>query len=139
MPAISQAAATGREYRAIVPIEGYVHKFRLEAREEAAARALAIESATPTVSLGALLGKFVLITLALAGIGAAGVLLATPANAKDVELLECLLRSDARTLSTASERSLRSFAPRLRKYNSAYTFPPWRLDRTPRWGRCLDI
>jgi sulfate/thiosulfate-binding protein len=87
MSAISQATATGREYRAIVPIDGYVHKFRLEAREEAAASVLATESATPTVSLGALLGKFVLITLALVGVAAAGVLFTTPANAKDVELL----------------------------------------------------
>jgi rhodanese-related sulfurtransferase len=51
------------EYRAIVP--GYVHKFRLEAREDAAARVAELTSATPTVSLGALLGKFALVTLVL--------------------------------------------------------------------------
>ena len=63
-------SALPREYRAIVPIEGYVHKFRLEAREEAVVRVLTTEPA-PTVNLGALLGKFVLVVLALAGIGAA--------------------------------------------------------------------
>jgi hypothetical protein len=68
MSAIPQAA-TRREYRAIVPIEGYVHKFRLEAREEAAARVL--ETTTPTVSLGALLGKFVLVALVLVAFAAA--------------------------------------------------------------------
>ena len=62
-------SALPREYRAIVPIEGYVHKFRLEAREEAVARVLTTEPAH--VNLGALLGKFVLVVLALAGIGAA--------------------------------------------------------------------
>lgn len=60
------------QHRATVPIEGYVHKFRLEAREEAAARFLEPESATAAVSLRALLGKFVLLALALVGIGAAG-------------------------------------------------------------------
>lgn len=60
------------QHRATVPIEGYVHKFRLEAREEAAASLLELESSSAPVSLGALLGKFVLVTLALACIGAAG-------------------------------------------------------------------
>lgn len=72
MPSFPPAAATTRGYRAIVPIEGYVHKFRLEAREEAAARDLQPEVTGPTVSLGPLLGKFVFIVLALAGIAAAG-------------------------------------------------------------------
>lgn len=57
-----------REYRAIVPVEGYVHKFRLEAGEEASAPELTAR----TVHLGALLGKFALVALALAGIAAAG-------------------------------------------------------------------
>ena len=65
------AAPTG-EYRAIVPMEGYVHKFRLEAREEAAARDLHAEAGAPTVSMGPLLGKLALFALALAGIAAAG-------------------------------------------------------------------
>jgi hypothetical protein len=60
------------EYRTIVPIEGYVHKFRLEAREERIARALEPALAAPTMQLGALLGKFVLVALALIGIGAVG-------------------------------------------------------------------
>lgn len=69
MPASTQ---TTREYRAIVPMEGYVHKFRLEALEEAVARAPQPELSTPTVSLGPLLAKFALVALTLAGIGAAG-------------------------------------------------------------------
>lgn len=69
MPASTQAP---REYRAIVPMEGYVHKFRLEALEEAVTRTPQLEVSTPTVSLGPLLAKFALTALALAGIGAAG-------------------------------------------------------------------
>ncbi|MET0533277.1 MAG: hypothetical protein ABW171_03550 [Steroidobacter sp.] len=65
-------SATPREFRSIVPMDGYVHKFRLEAREETIASRPQPESIAPTVSLGSLLGKFVLVTLALAGIGAAG-------------------------------------------------------------------
>lgn len=69
-----EAVATTREYRAIIAIEGYVHKFRLEAREEEAARSFTPEVTAPTVRLGSLLGKLVLFVLALAGLGAAGVL-----------------------------------------------------------------
>jgi len=65
-------SATPQEYRSIVPIEGYVHKFRLEAREEASARDLESALATPTVNLGALLGRFVIVTVVLTGIAAAG-------------------------------------------------------------------
>lgn len=61
-----------REYRGSAPIDGYVHKFRLEAREEAAAENRPHLDAAPTVSLGGLLGKFVLYAIALAGIAAAG-------------------------------------------------------------------
>lgn len=68
----SQHAAAPHQYRTSVPIDGYVHKFRLEAREEAAAECRPQLDATPTVSFGALLGKFVLSALALAGIAAAG-------------------------------------------------------------------
>jgi hypothetical protein len=50
--------------------DGYVHKFRLEACEEAAAERRPVVDVTPTVSLGPLLGKFVLCVLALAGIAA---------------------------------------------------------------------
>jgi hypothetical protein len=67
---LTQVAA--REYRGAVPIDGYVHKFRLEAREEAAAESRPQLNETPTVSLAALLGKFGLSVLALAGIAAAG-------------------------------------------------------------------
>lgn len=73
MQSLSQAAAPAREYRAIVPCDGYVHKFRLEAHEEVAAERRRELAATPTVSLGGLLGKFALCAVALAGIAAAGV------------------------------------------------------------------
>lgn len=72
MPATRETVATSREYRNIVPIEGYVHKFRLESREEAAVRSADATLAVPTVCLRALLGKFVLVAVALAGIGVAG-------------------------------------------------------------------
>lgn len=71
MQSLSRAIAQ-REYRGSVPIDGYVHKFRLEAREEEAAESRPHLDTTPTVSLGALLGKFVLSAVALAGIAAAG-------------------------------------------------------------------
>lgn len=71
MQSLTQASAP-REYRGSVPIDGYVHKFRLEAREEAAAESWAQRDTTPTVSLGGLLGKFVISAVALAGIAAAG-------------------------------------------------------------------
>ena len=69
MQSLPQAA---RAYRAIVPCDGYVHKFRLEAHEEAAAERRPQPSTAPTVSFGSLLGKFVLCVVALAGIAAAG-------------------------------------------------------------------
>jgi hypothetical protein len=71
MQSLTQAT-TPREYRGSVPIDGYVHKFRLEAREAEAAENRSQLDTTPTVSLGGLLGKFVLSALALAGIAAAG-------------------------------------------------------------------
>jgi hypothetical protein len=71
MQSLTQAT-TPREYRGSVPIDGYVHKFRLEAREEAAAENRPQLDIAPTVSLGGLLGKFVLSAIALAGIAAAG-------------------------------------------------------------------
>jgi hypothetical protein len=67
MQSLTQASAP-REYRGSVPIDGYVHKFRLEAREEAAAESWPQFDTAPTVSLGGLLGKFVLSIVALAGI-----------------------------------------------------------------------
>jgi hypothetical protein len=67
-----QAVAPSREYRSIVPCDGYVHKFRLEAHEEAAAERRPAPDTTPVVNLGSLLGKFVLFALALIGIAAAG-------------------------------------------------------------------
>ncbi|WP_129778426.1 hypothetical protein [Peristeroidobacter soli] len=72
MQSLTQAAPP-REYRGCVPIDGYVHKFRLESREEAAAENWQQVETTPTVSLGGLLGKFLLSAVALAGIAAAGV------------------------------------------------------------------
>ncbi|WP_116811098.1 hypothetical protein [Steroidobacter cummioxidans] len=63
-------ASASREYRGSVPIDGYVHKFRLEAREEAAAEKWPQLDTKPTVSLPGLLGKFVLSAIALAGIAA---------------------------------------------------------------------
>ena len=72
MQSLPQAAAPAREYRTIVPCDGYVHKFRLEAHEEAAAERRPQLAATPTVSFGSLLGKFALCAVALAGIAAAG-------------------------------------------------------------------
>jgi hypothetical protein len=71
MQPLTQANAP-REFRNCVPFDGYVHKFRLEAREEAAAERWPQSDTTPTVSLGALLGKFLLSAIALAGIAAAG-------------------------------------------------------------------
>jgi hypothetical protein len=65
-------ANTPREFRNCVPFDGYVHKFRLEACEEAAAENRSQLDATPTVSFGSLLGKLVLSAVALAGIAAAG-------------------------------------------------------------------
>lgn len=61
-----------REPRCVVPMDGYVHKFRLEAREEAAAERRVHVETTPTVSVGSLLGKLALSALALLGIAAAG-------------------------------------------------------------------
>ena len=55
------------EYRAI---EGYVHKFRLEGREELGASSAAPEPGAATVSLGALLGKFVLVAIVLLALAA---------------------------------------------------------------------
>lgn len=72
MQSLPQATAPAREYRAIVPCDGYVHKFRLEALEEAAADRRPSPDSTPTVSLGSLLGKFLLCVVALAGIAVAG-------------------------------------------------------------------
>ncbi len=60
-----------REYRGCVPIDGYVHKFRLEAREQEAADRRSDLDTTP-VSLGVLLSKFVIYAVALAGIAAVG-------------------------------------------------------------------
>lgn len=71
MQSLTQAT-TPREYRGSVPIDGYVHKFRLEACEEAAVENRPQFDTAPTVSLGGLLGKFVLSAVALAGIAAAG-------------------------------------------------------------------
>lgn len=71
MQSLTQATAP-RDYRGRVPIDGYVHKFRLDAREEAAAESRPQLDTAPTVSLGGLLGKFVLSAIALAGIAAAG-------------------------------------------------------------------
>jgi hypothetical protein len=73
MQSLPQASAPVREYRSIVPCDGYVHKFRLEAYEEAAAERRPQPEPTPTVSLGSLLGKFALCAIALASIAAAGV------------------------------------------------------------------
>ena len=64
------SATNAREYRAIVPIEGYVHKFRLEAREESAANAAASEPTTSTVSLGSLLAKLGLVAIVLLAMAA---------------------------------------------------------------------
>jgi hypothetical protein len=58
------SATTARKYRVVVPIEGYVHKFRLELREEAVANA-ASEAGGPTVSLGSLLAKFACVAIVL--------------------------------------------------------------------------
>lgn len=71
MQSLPQSTAP-REYRGCVPIDGYVHKFRLEAREEAAAENRPQLDTTTTVSFGSLIGKFVLSVVALAGIAAAG-------------------------------------------------------------------
>jgi len=67
MQSLTQPSAS-REYRGSVPIDGYVHKFRLESREEAAAEKWPQLDTTPTVSLPGLLGKLVLSAVALAGI-----------------------------------------------------------------------
>lgn len=70
MQSLTQATPS-REYRGCVPIDGYVHKFRLEAREQEAADRRSGLDTTP-VSLGALLSKFVIYAVALAGIAAVG-------------------------------------------------------------------
>ncbi len=72
MQSLPEISAPAREYRAVVPCDGYVHKFRLESCEEAAAERHAEVTTTPSVSLGLLLGKFVLCALALIGIAAVG-------------------------------------------------------------------
>jgi hypothetical protein len=69
MQSLTQVSAP-REYRGCVPIDGYVHKFRLETREEAQAEQWPKPDATPTVSLGGLLGKLALSAVALTGIAA---------------------------------------------------------------------
>lgn len=73
MQSISQAPAPGGAYRTIVPCDGYVHKFRLEAREEEAAERRPQPEPVPSVQLGPLLRKFVLCGLVLVGLAAAGV------------------------------------------------------------------
>lgn len=105
MSAIPQASATGREYHTIVPIEGYVHKFRLEARH-----ADAPEPIAPTVNVGALLGKFVLIALAFAAFATLA-LIGAPAQAKDIELLN---------VSYDPTRELYD------EYNKVFAVPGWR-------------
>ncbi|HEY0941882.1 MAG TPA: hypothetical protein VGE08_17420 [Steroidobacter sp.] len=72
MQSFSHADAPARAYRAIVPCDGYVHKFRLEAREEAAAERHPRSQPAPAVHFGSLLGKFVLCGLALIGLAAVG-------------------------------------------------------------------
>lgn len=63
MQSLTRATSSAREYRAIVPCDGYVHKFRLEAREEAAAERRPHAGSTPAVNFGSLLAKFVLSVL----------------------------------------------------------------------------
>lgn len=72
MQSSSQAAPPVRAYRPAVPCDGYVHKFRLEAREEAEAERRPQPQPAPAVHLGSLLGKFALCGLALIGLAAAG-------------------------------------------------------------------
>jgi hypothetical protein len=72
MQSMSQATVPGSTYRTSIPCEGYVHKFRLETREEEAAERFPQPQPAPPVHLRALLGKFVLFGLALIGLAAAG-------------------------------------------------------------------
>jgi hypothetical protein len=72
MPPFPESTVPARNPRAIDACEGYVHKLRLESREVAAAESWARPSATPSVSLGSLLGKLALYVVALTGIAAAG-------------------------------------------------------------------
>jgi rhodanese-related sulfurtransferase len=100
-------SATPQEYRSIVPIEGYVHKFRLEAREEAAAYGQQSEVATPTVSLGALLGKLVLVTLALVLSSlVASLAMAQSTDAKDTSKTVVLTRAQFDALLAKPEQLL---------------------------------
>lgn len=60
-----------RRHRAIEPIDGYIHKFRLEAGEAAASPELA-PTAEPTTTVVELVAKFALAALALSGLLFAG-------------------------------------------------------------------
>jgi len=73
MQAATATAPPARRYRAIEPIDGYIHKFRLEACEEAATPDFA---PLPTASVPTLLGvlsKFVAAALLLSGLLAVAV------------------------------------------------------------------
>lgn len=73
MQSLPQPTAPAREYRAIVPCDGYVHKFRLETQEEeAAAGRWAQPETPPAVHFGSLLSRFVVCALVVIGIAAAG-------------------------------------------------------------------
>jgi hypothetical protein len=64
-----------REYRAITSIDGYVHKFRLESREELESPGVTQTLRSPrqgATSLRGLLGKLALSVLALGSLAIAG-------------------------------------------------------------------
>jgi hypothetical protein len=67
-PAALAAGRPTRRYRSIEPIEGYVHKFRLEACEAAAIPELTPPPTQAVPSVAGLLAKFALSVAALSGL-----------------------------------------------------------------------
>jgi hypothetical protein len=68
MQAASAAATPARRYRAIEPIDGYIHKFRLEACEEAATQDFSPPSNDGMPTLLGVMAKFVAAALGLSGL-----------------------------------------------------------------------
>lgn len=84
-------------------IHGYVHKFRLEAREEAAVSAAKLSE--PKVSFGSLLGKFVLVAVLLLVL-VASIGVARSAEAADTAKTVILTRAQFDQLLSAPEQLL---------------------------------
>ena len=85
-------------------IEGYVHKFRLEAREEVAVNA-ASEPSASTVSLGSLLAKLVFVAVVLLAL-AASLAVAQAAEPNDTSKTAILTRAEFDALLAKPEQLL---------------------------------